>query len=88
MKTSKFQQDIGGTVACTKIISRVTKFCGQMSSNGTCVIIDILVQLKQIRRQATRGWIVVCLLRKFTRNFAYIHWKHQQNSGREGLILL
>ena len=35
MKTSEFQQYFGDTVACTKILMRDTKGCGQMSPNNT-----------------------------------------------------
>ena len=34
-KTGKFQQDIGGNAASTKIIIRIKKGCGKLSSNNT-----------------------------------------------------
>ena len=35
VKTAEFQQDIGGTSACTKILIMATKGYGQLTSNDT-----------------------------------------------------
>ena len=35
MKTSEFQQETGGTTACTKRLMRSTKECGKLLSNYT-----------------------------------------------------
>ena len=35
MKSSDFQQKIGGTSTCMKIIMKATKGCGQLSSKDT-----------------------------------------------------
>ena len=37
MKMSDFKKDLGGTAACTKILTMAKKGCGQMASNDTHV---------------------------------------------------
>ena len=64
MKTSEFQQDIGGAVDCMERIIKAAKGCDQLSSKKKpYLMIYCLVKLKQQRRQLQMEYIIVGLLR-------------------------
>ena len=55
MKTSEFQQYIGGTVSCMKIIMIGTKGFGQHSSNNTYFGYRLFSRLKTDEGAMTEG---------------------------------
>ena len=55
MKTEKFQQDIGGTAACTKRLMMATKMYDQMTSNDTYFSGIWFSGLKTAKEEMTEG---------------------------------
>ena len=72
MKTSKFQNFMGGTAACMRRLDIATKGCGQLTSNYTYFADICFIYIKNYKDMAAAGSIIVGQQRRATRGFVYL----------------
>ena len=84
MKTLEFQQEIGGTASCMKIIMKATKGCGELSSNNTYSSDRFFSGLKTAEESSAEG-VDYCGLLKTSRKVffsSYVRKFNERVSGR------